>query len=45
LLCRVEGQVGHTAEIKEYALVNIYKTKEYMFADGAPRHHAGTLHV
>jgi hypothetical protein len=31
--------------VKEHALANIYKTKEYVLANDAPRHNAGTSHV
>jgi len=42
---RVEAQVCHATHVKEHALANIYKTKEYVIASGAPRHDAGTLHI
>src|SRR5712692_1672954 len=41
----VEAQVCHATHVKEHALANIGKTKEYLLANGAPHHDAGTLHV
>jgi hypothetical protein len=41
----VEAQVCHATHVKEGALANSYKTKEYVLASGAPSHNAGTLHV
>jgi hypothetical protein len=43
VLCR--GRYIHSTHLKEHALPNICKTKEYVLANGAPRHDAGTLHV
>ncbi len=41
----VEDQTSHATQVKEHALASIYKTKEYVLTNGAPRHDAGTLHV
>ena len=34
-----------STQVKERAVVSFYKTKEYVLANGAPRHDAGSLHV
>jgi len=44
-LSSVETQVSHAAQVKEHALASIDQTKEHLFANGAPRHDAGSLHV
>jgi len=44
-LCRVESQICQAAHVKEHALPSIYKTQEYVVANGAPRHDAGSLHI
>jgi hypothetical protein len=43
--CRIDAQVGHAADIKEHAVANTCKAKEYVLANGAPSDDAGTLHV
>ena len=45
LLCCVEGQVRHTAEIEEYVLLSVNKTEQYVPAKGTPCDEAGTLHI
>jgi hypothetical protein len=40
-----ETQIRHAAHVKENTLSNTYKTKEYVFARGAPRHKAGSLRI
>jgi hypothetical protein len=45
LLCCVESQVRHTAEIEKYALLNIRKSKEYMPAKRTSCNHAGALRI
>ncbi len=41
----IEIQICHAAQVKKHALANTYNTKEYVLANGAPSHDAGTLHV
>jgi len=43
-LC-VEAQVCHSTHVEEDSLANTYKTKEYVLANSAPCHDAGTLHI
>ena len=45
LLCCVEAQVRHTAEIEEYVLLSIHEAQQYMLAKGTPCDEAGTLHI
>jgi hypothetical protein len=46
LLCRVEGQVCHTAEIEEYVLLSINAPEHYMPAKGTPvQPGRGTAHI
>lgn len=44
-LCGVDAQVVHAAHVKEHALADIYQPKEYLFANSAPGHQAGSLHI
>lgn len=45
LLCCVESQVRHTAQIEEYMLLSINEAEQYMLAKGTPCDEAGTLHI
>ena len=45
LLCCVEGQVRHTAEIEVYVLLSINESEQYMPAKRTPYDEAGTLHI
>ena len=44
-LCSLEAQVCHSTHVEEDSLANTYKTKEYVLANSAPCHDAGTLHI
>ena len=45
LLCCVEGQVRHTAEIEVYVLLSINQSEQYVPAKRTPDDEAGTLHI
>ena len=45
LLCCVEGQVCHTAEIEVYVLLSINQSEKYVPAKRTPGDEAGALHV
>ena len=45
LLCCVEGEVRHTAEIEEYVLLSTNEAEQYIPAQRTPRDEAGALHI
>ena len=45
LLCCVEAQVRHTAEIEEYVLLSINEAEQYMPTKRTPCDESGALHV
>jgi hypothetical protein len=44
-LCCVESQVRQTAEVEEYSLLNVAKSKQNMPAYGASRDESRTIHI